>query len=48
MKEKFMALDAYGPAQVVEFHHSTHREGRQRQQRRAFELVGQFLSLLHD
>ena len=38
-EEKFAALDSYGPAQVVEFHNSTGREERQRQRRRAYELV---------
>jgi hypothetical protein len=48
LQEKFAVFDSYGPAQVVEFHNSTDREERERQQRRAFELVTQFLSMLHD
>jgi predicted nucleotidyltransferase len=45
LKEKFSELGAYGPSQVVEFHNSAERGERERQQRRAFELVQHFLSL---
>ena len=44
LKEKFSELGAYGPSQVVEFHNSTDQGERERQQRRAFELVQRFLS----
>lgn len=46
LREKFKVLDAYGPAQVVEFHNSPDGEERARQQRRAFELVQSLLSML--
>ncbi len=46
LKEKFGELDAYGPSQVIEFHNSTDNEERSRQQRRAFELVQNFLTML--
>ena len=46
LKEKFSELGAYGPSQVVEFHNSTDLGERDRQQRRAFELVQNFLSML--
>ena len=44
LKEKFSELGAYGPSQIVEFHNSTDQGERERQQRRAFELVQRFLS----
>lgn len=47
LKEKFSSVDAFGPAQVVEFYDSTEDEERERQQRRAYELVQDFLSKLH-
>jgi hypothetical protein len=46
LKEKFSQLEAYGPSQVVEFHDSADHEERDRQQRRAYELVQRLLSLL--
>ncbi|MCX6924240.1 MAG: hypothetical protein NT154_13665 [Verrucomicrobia bacterium] len=46
LKEKFSELEAYGPSQVVEFHNSTDTDERARQQRRAFELVQNFLRVL--
>ena len=46
LKEKFGELDAYGPSQVIEFYNSTDTEERSRQQRRAFELVQDFLTML--
>jgi predicted nucleotidyltransferase len=46
LQEKFSALDAYGPAQVVEFHNSSNRDERERQRRRAYELVQSFLSIV--
>jgi predicted nucleotidyltransferase len=46
LREKFEAVDAYGPMQVVEFHNSTNPEERAAQGRRAYELVQKFLSML--
>lgn len=46
LKEKFAAVDSYGPAQVVEFHNSASDEEREQQARRAFELVRKFLRLV--
>jgi predicted nucleotidyltransferase len=46
LKEKFGALRTFGPSQLVEFHNSIDRDERERQQRRAYELVQHFLSLL--
>ena len=43
LEEKFSAVDAYGPQQVVEFHNSPHPEERDAQARRAYELVQEFL-----
>ncbi len=45
LKEKFAAVDSYGPVQVVEFHNSANAEERGQQARRAFELVQEFLRL---
>lgn len=46
LKEKFSAVDQYGPSQVVEFFGSDNEEERKRQARRAYELVQKFLSLI--
>lgn len=46
LKEKFAAVDSYGPVQVVEFHNSTNAVEREQQARRAFELVQEFLRLV--
>lgn len=46
LREKFEAVDAYGPMQVVEFHNSTNSEERDTQARRAYELVQKFLGML--
>jgi len=43
LKEKFPAVDSFGPMQVVEFYNSADAEERKRQARRAFELVQEFL-----
>jgi predicted nucleotidyltransferase len=43
LKEKFAAVDSYGPGQVVEFFNSANAEEQERQARRAFELVQEFL-----
>lgn len=43
LKEKFAAVDAYGPGQVVEFYNSANTEEQERQARRAYELVRGFL-----
>jgi hypothetical protein len=43
LREKFAKVDSYGPVQVVEFHNSNNGEERERQGRRAFELVRAFL-----
>ena len=48
LKEKFSTVDDYGPSQVVEFHNSTDPDERAQQQRRAFELVQDFLRMIHD
>jgi hypothetical protein len=45
LKEKFAAVDAYGPGQVVEFYNSANSEEQERQARRAYELVQEFLKL---
>jgi hypothetical protein len=44
--EKFMATDAAGPRQVVEFYNSNHPEERAMQARRAHELVQRFLKMV--
>ena len=46
LREKFAAVDAFGPGQVVEFLDLAQREAQDMQARRAFELVQKFLSLL--
>jgi hypothetical protein len=46
LEEKFAAVDSYGPGQVVEFYNSANMEEQQRQARRAFELVQEFLRKL--
>ena len=43
LKEKFAAVDAYGPGQVVEFYNSANAEEQERQARRAYELVRELL-----
>jgi predicted nucleotidyltransferase len=43
LKEKFAAVDSYGPGQVVEFYNPANAEEQKRQARRAFELVQEFL-----
>jgi predicted nucleotidyltransferase len=43
LKEKFETVDSYGTGQVVEFYNSAHEEERQRQARRAYELMQEFL-----
>ncbi len=43
LKEKFAAVDSYGTGQVVEFYNSVNAEEQERQARRAFELVQEFL-----
>ena len=46
MKEKFVAVDAFGPQQVVEFHSAHDTETQAMHARRAYELVQRFLALL--
>lgn len=43
LKEKFDAVDSYGPMQVVEFHNGAEPDTRVGQARRAYELVQAFL-----
>jgi hypothetical protein len=43
LREKFAAVNAFGPQQVVEFHNSANAEERAMQARRAYELVQEFL-----
>jgi len=43
LREKFAAVDSYGPGQVVEFYNSANAEEQERQARRAYELVQEFL-----
>ena len=43
LKEKFATVDAYGPRQVVEFYNAANAEEKERQARRAYELVQKFL-----
>jgi predicted nucleotidyltransferase component of viral defense system len=43
LRQKFAEVDAYGPGQAVEFHNAESREEHDRQARRAFELVQEFL-----
>lgn len=47
LTEKFSAVDAFGPQQMVEFHDSSNADERAMQARRAFELVKSLLSLLN-
>ena len=44
LKDKFATVDAYGPRQVVEFYNAANAEEKERQARRAFELVQDFLT----
>lgn len=46
LKEKFATVDSYGTGQVVEFYNSANAEEQERQARRAYELVHQFLKLI--
>ena len=46
LEEKFSTVDSFGPSRVVEFHNSSAPEERDRQARRAFELVSRFLELI--
>jgi hypothetical protein len=46
LREKFDAVNSYGPMQVVEFHNDTDQPSREEQARRAFELVQKFISLI--
>lgn len=46
LREKFEAVDSYGPSQVVEFHNSSSTDEREQQARRAYELVRHFLQLI--
>jgi hypothetical protein len=46
LREKFAAVDAFGPQQFVEFHRTTLEEERDMHARRAYELVQEFLRQL--
>lgn len=46
LREKFEAVDSYGPMQVVEFHNDQDQPSRDEQARRALELVQKFISLI--
>ncbi len=46
LREKFAAVDSFGPQQVVEFHNASNPEEQTMQARRAYELVQRFLTLL--
>lgn len=46
LREKFSAVEAFGPQQVVEFYHASNPEERDMQARRAYELVQHFLALV--
>lgn len=46
LKEKFSAVDAFGPQQLVEFHDSINADERAMQARSAFELVRSLLEML--
>ena len=46
LREKFKAVDHYGPQQLTIFHDSTDDAERAMHARRAFELVQKLLSLL--
>lgn len=48
LREKFAAVDAYGPMQVVEFYDDMDPATRDERARRAFELVQAFLSFAGD
>ncbi len=48
LDEKFETLESYGPAQVAAFYNSADAQERQRQQRRAYELVRRFIELLRE
>jgi predicted nucleotidyltransferase len=43
LREKFEAVNSYGPGQVVEFYNSANEEQREQQARRAYELIHEFL-----
>jgi len=43
LREKFAAVEAYGPRQVVEFYNATNPEEQEQQARREYELVQAFL-----
>jgi hypothetical protein len=43
LRDKFSAVDQYGPNQVVEFYNSSNQEEQAMQARRAFELMQKFL-----
>lgn len=46
LREKFAAVDSFGPQQVVEFHNASNPEEQAMQARRAYELVQRFLNRL--
>jgi hypothetical protein len=46
LRQKFRAVDDYGPVQVVEFHQSHEGEEAEIEARRAFELVQKLLGML--
>jgi hypothetical protein len=46
LREKFPAVDAFGPQQLVDFHDSPNADERAMQARLAFELVNRLLGLL--
>jgi len=47
LRQKFAAVDAYGPMQVVEFHQSSDGAEAEIEARRAFELVRKLLGMLN-
>jgi len=47
LRQKFASVDAYGPAQVVEFHQSNEGQEAEIEARRAFELVQKLLGMLN-
>lgn len=46
LREKFISVGSYGPAQVVAFYAAAAVEERELHARRAFELVARFLKIV--
>src|SRR5439155_12572864 len=46
LRDKFAAVNSFGPQQLVEFHNSPNADEQAMQARRAYELVKRFLELI--